>query len=82
MVEETAEVREWYKPYQEWNSNCCMEFMNWVANYSEENPNLKLEEAVTAFRMVMDTGYADEFVYNTKERYVYGWTDTRGIFRK
>lgn len=53
-------MREWDKPLSEWNSFCCMEFMSWVAKYSEGNPNLKLEEAVTAFRMVMDTGYCEE----------------------
>ena len=58
-----AEIREWYKPFKEWNSFCCMEFMNWVANYSEENPDLKLEEAVAAFRMVMDAGYCEEPIY-------------------
>ena len=53
-------MREWYKPLSEWNSYCCMEFMSWVAKYSEGNPDLKLEEAVAAFRMVMDTGYCEE----------------------
>jgi hypothetical protein len=60
-----------------------MEFMSWVAKYSEGSPDLKLEEAVAAFRMVMDAGYYEETVtYKTTERYATGWTDTRGIFGK
>lgn len=79
-MEETAcDVKEWHKHFKEWNSYCCMEFMNWVANYSEENPDLKLEEAITAFRMVMDTGYGEELVL---ESYATGWTDMRGVFGK
>jgi len=73
-----AEIREWYKPLSEWNSYCCMEFMSWVANYSEGNHDLKLEEAVVAFRMVMDAGYYEE--PQSTERYATGWTDSRGIF--
>lgn len=77
MVEETAEVREWDKPLTEWNSTCCMEFMNWVHEYKKDNPDLKIEDAITAFRVVMDAGYCEEVTY---ERYRYGWTDSRGIF--
>lgn len=69
-------TREWYKPLTEWNSYCCMEFMSWVDNYSEGNPDLKLEDAVAAFRMVMDTGYCEEtYTYDAKDRYAFGWTD-------
>lgn len=72
------DIREWYKPLTEWNSICCMEFMGWVEGYKKDNPDLKLEEAVTAFRMVMDTGYYEE--PQSTERYATGWTDARGIF--
>ena len=77
-MEETAEVMIWNKPFEQWSLNCCGEFVSWVAEYSKENPDLKLEEAVAAFRMVMDAGYCEEPV--TYERYRYGWTDARGIF--
>ena len=70
-----AEIREWYKPLSEWNSYCCMEFMSWVANYSEGNHDLKLEEAVVAFRMVMDAGYYEE----PERQHNWGWHDPRAI---
>ena len=54
------EIRQWHRPFEEWSLNCCGEFVTWVAGYSKENPDLKLEEAVTAFRMVMDAGYYEE----------------------
>lgn len=76
-MEETAEVVEWYKPLTEWNSVCCMEFLGWLEGYKKESPDLTIEEALTAFRSVMDVGYC---INEAKERWNYGWTDARGIF--
>ena len=53
-----------------------MEFINWVEGYKKECPDLKVEEAISVFRTVMDVGYCEE----PERRHNWGWVDARGIF--
>jgi hypothetical protein len=82
MVEESTEqdINEWYRPMDKWSPFESARFVKWFAEAGASFESMA--QVLEGYRAVRDVeaSVQETVIYNTKDRYAFGWTDTKGIF--